>query len=101
MNLKNKKISIIGLGYVGLPLAVAFAEKFQVVGYDINESRIQDLKDGNDQTLEVESILLESVKSNISYTSDIQDTKDCNIYIITARNHKINAWCKISKQHTY
>jgi len=83
MNLKNKKISIIGLGYVGLPLAVAFAEKFQVVGYDINESRIQDLKDGNDQTLEVEGILLESVKSNISYTSDIQDTKDCNIYIIT------------------
>ena len=83
MYLKNKKISIIGLGYVGLPLAVAFAEKFQVVGYDINESRIQDLKDGNDQTLEVDSILLESVKSNISYTSDIQDTKDCNIYIVT------------------
>ena len=83
MNLKNKRISIIGLGYVGLPLAVAFAEKFQVVGYDINESRIQDLKDGNDQTLEVDSILLESVKSNISYTSDIQDTKDCNIYIVT------------------
>ncbi len=83
MNLKNNKISIIGLGYVGLPLAIAFAEKFQVVGYDINESRIQDLKDGNDQTLEVESILLESVKSNISYTSDIQDTRDCNIYIIT------------------
>ena len=83
MYLKNKKISIIGLGYVGLPLAVAFAEKFQVVGYDINESRIQDLKDGNDQTLEVDSILLESVESNISYTSDIQDTKDCNIYIVT------------------
>lgn len=83
MNLENNKISIIGLGYVGLPLAIAFAEKFQVVGYDINESRIQDLKDGNDQTLEVESILLESVKSNISYTSDIQDTRDCNIYIIT------------------
>ena len=83
MYLKNKKISIIGLGYVGLPLAVAFAEKFQVVGYDINESRIQDLEDGNDQTLEVDSILLESVESNISYTSDIQDTKDCNIYIVT------------------
>jgi UDP-N-acetyl-D-glucosamine/UDP-N-acetyl-D-galactosamine dehydrogenase len=83
MNLKNKKISIIGLGYVGLPLAVAFAEKFQVVGYDIDESRIQDLKNGNDQTLEVERILLESVKSNILYTSDIQDTKDCNIYIVT------------------
>ena len=83
MNLKNKKISIIGLGYVGLPLAVAFAEKFQVVGYDINESRIQDLKDGNDQTLEVDSILLESVRKNITYTSDIQDMSDSNIYIVT------------------
>ena len=51
MNLNNKKISIIGLGYVGLPLAIAFAEKFEVVGYDINESRIQDLKRNNDQTL--------------------------------------------------
>jgi len=83
MNLNNKKISIIGLGYVGLPLAVAFAEKFQVVGYDINKSRIQDLKVGNDKTLEVEKASLESVKSNITYTSNIQDTYDCNIYIIT------------------
>lgn len=83
MTLNNKKISIIGLGYVGLPLAVAFAEKFQVVGYDINEFRIQDLKSGNDETLEVDDALLESVKSNITYTSSIQDTKDCNIYIIT------------------
>jgi UDP-N-acetyl-D-glucosamine/UDP-N-acetyl-D-galactosamine dehydrogenase len=83
MNLNNKKISIIGLGYVGLPLAVAFAEKFEVVGYDINESRIQDLKRGNDQTLEVESNLLESVKKNITYTSDIQDMSDSNIYIVT------------------
>jgi UDP-N-acetyl-D-galactosamine dehydrogenase len=83
MNLNNKKISIIGLGYVGLPLAVAFAEKFKVVGFDINELRIQELKDGNDKTLEVDSTLLESVESNISYTSNIQDTNDCNIYIVT------------------
>tara|TARA_B100000768_G_C11278025_1_gene376948 strand:+ start:1458 stop:2729 length:1272 start_codon:yes stop_codon:yes gene_type:complete len=83
MNLNNKKISIIGLGYVGLPLAVAFAEKFQVVGYDINELRIQDLKAGNDKTLEVDDVLLESVKSNIAYTSNIEDIKDCNIYIVT------------------
>ena len=55
MNLLNKKISIIGLGYVGLPLAVAFAKKFQVVGYDIDESRIKELVDGNDKTLEVET----------------------------------------------
>ena len=54
------------LGYVGLPLAVAFAEKFKVVGFDIDESRIRDLKDGIDKTLEVESNLLESVKSNIT-----------------------------------
>ncbi|MDA9353005.1 nucleotide sugar dehydrogenase [Gammaproteobacteria bacterium] len=83
MNLNNKKISIIGLGYVGLPLAAAFAEKFQVVGYDVNELRIQELKAGNDKTLEVDSILLESIKSNIKYTSNIQDTNDCNIYIVT------------------
>ena len=83
MNLNNKKISIIGLGYVGLPLAIAFAEKFEVVGYDINESRIQNLKRNNDQTLEVESKLLESVRKNINYTSDMQDMSDSNIYIIT------------------
>ena len=83
MNLNNNKISIIGLGYVGLPLAIAFAEKFQIVGYDIDKSRIQDLKIGHDKTLEVEEALLESVKSNITYTSDIQDTNDCNIYIVT------------------
>ena len=83
MSLLNKKISIIGLGYVGLPLAVAFAEKFQVVGYDINKSRIKDLKSGNDKTLEVDGVLLQSVKSNITYTYSIQDTKDCDIYIIT------------------
>ena len=83
MNLNNKKISIIGLGYVGLPLAIAFAEKFEVVGYDINESRIQNLKRNNDQTLEVESKLLESVRKNINYTSDMQDMSDSNIYIVT------------------
>ncbi|RPG75826.1 MAG: nucleotide sugar dehydrogenase [Euryarchaeota archaeon TMED85] len=83
MSLRNKKISIIGLGYVGLPLAVAFAEKFHVVGYDTDESRVQELKDGNDKTLEVENASLESIKSNINYTSDIQDAHDCNIFIIT------------------
>ena len=83
MNIENIKISVIGLGYVGLPLAVAFAKKFNVVGYDIDELRIKDLNEGNDQTLEVENDLLDSVKSNITFTSDILDTKDCNIYIVT------------------
>ncbi|MCS5588420.1 MAG: nucleotide sugar dehydrogenase [Candidatus Thioglobus sp.] len=74
---------LIGLGYVGLPLAVAFAEKFQVIGFDINPLRIQELEDGYDRTLEIKDDLLDSVKSNISYVTNIQDTKDCNIYIVT------------------
>tara|TARA_X000000368_G_scaffold419016_1_gene421535 strand:+ start:1630 stop:2901 length:1272 start_codon:yes stop_codon:yes gene_type:complete len=83
MNLSSKKIAIIGLGYVGLPLAVAFASKFQVIGYDINKSRVKELKNGDDKTLEVENELLESIQPNIRYTTNIQDTKDCDIYIIT------------------
>ena len=81
--MKNKKICLIGLGYVGLPLAVAFAEKFKVVGFDISNNRIQELKNGHDKTLEIEDDLLQSVKSNIIYTGNIQDAKDCNIYIVT------------------
>jgi UDP-N-acetyl-D-glucosamine/UDP-N-acetyl-D-galactosamine dehydrogenase len=79
----NNKICLIGLGYVGLPLTVAFAEKFQVVGFDINQSRVSELGNGYDKTLEVNDDLLRSVKNNITYTSDIQDAKDCNIYIVT------------------
>ena len=79
----NKKICLIGLGYVGLPLAVAFAEKFQVFGFDVNPLRIQELENGHDRTLEIEGDLLHSIKANITYTSDIQDTKECNIYIVT------------------
>ncbi len=80
--MKNK-IAIIGLGYVGLPLAVAFSKKFEVIGFDINQSRIQELKNGKDYTLEIADYLLSSVSNNLSYTFNIQDIKDCNIYIIT------------------
>ena len=83
MSSDKKNICIIGLGYVGLPLAVAFAKKFKVVGFDISETRIKDLKSGTDKTLEVDNKLLESVKSNITYISNIKDVKNCNIYIIT------------------
>jgi len=83
MNLKDKKICIIGLGYVGLPLAVAFAEKFKVIGYDTNKSRVQELEAGNDKTLEIDDILLHSIRSNISYTSSIDDARGCNVYIVT------------------
>jgi len=79
----KKKIAIIGLGYVGLPLAVAFSKRFEVIGFDINQRRIQELKNGHDHTLEIEDHLLSSVSNNLSYSFNIQDIKDCNIYIIT------------------
>lgn len=77
------KIAVIGLGYVGLPLAVAFAEKYSTVGFDINLARVEELLVGHDRTLEVDENLLASVKNNILYTANLQDAKDCNIYIIT------------------
>ena len=79
----KKKIAIIGLGYVGLPLAVEFAKKFKVVGFDISLSRINELKNGHDSTLEIEDNALSLSVDNLSYSSDINDTKNCNIYIIT------------------
>lgn len=77
------KICIVGLGYVGLPLAIAFAEKFQVIGFDINPLRIDELKMSHDRTFEIEDHVLESMKGNISYVSQIKEAKDCNVYIVT------------------
>lgn len=77
------KICIVGLGYVGLPLAVAFAEKLPVVGFDINQARIDELEAGYDRTLEIENELLAAVSKNLHYSSNLQDSKDCNIYIVT------------------
>ena len=91
MNHKNK-IAIVGLGYVGLPLARLFATKYPVVGFDINASRVQELQSGKDATLEVEDHLLQSVLLNENPTKDktglfcsdqIEDIADANIYIIT------------------
>ncbi len=79
----SKKIAIIGLGYVGLPLAVEFAKKFTVIGYDINSLRIKELAQGHDSTLEIEDHLLLSVRDNLHYSTNIQDTKDCTIYVVT------------------
>ena len=79
----EKKIAIIGLGYVGLPLAVEFAKKFKVTGYDISSSRIDQLKHGHDSTLEVLEKDLLLVQNNLKFTSKIEEIKDCKIYIIT------------------
>jgi len=79
-----KKIAIIGLGYVGLPLAHAFSEKYDVVGLDINEERINELKSGFDRTLELsEAQVKESIQNGMQFTTNIEETKDCNIYIVT------------------
>lgn len=88
--MKKDKITIIGLGYVGLPLARLFATKYAVVGFDINKTRVEELQAGIDKTLEVEQNLLQEVlKENNSKgeglfcTSDVNEIKDSNIYIIT------------------
>jgi UDP-N-acetyl-D-galactosamine dehydrogenase len=90
MRMKDKKIAIIGLGYVGLPLAVAFAEKYKVIGFDINNKRVEDLKSGYDETLEVNNELLNSVldnnnskKNGLHLTTIPEAISDCNIYIVT------------------
>jgi UDP-N-acetyl-D-galactosamine dehydrogenase len=82
--MKNElnKIGIIGLGYVGLPLAVEFGKKNQTIGFDINKSRISELKAGKDSTLETTPEGLKQAVQ-LSYTSNINDIKDCNIYIVT------------------
>jgi len=78
----ENKIAVIGLGYVGIPLAVEFGKKHTTIGLDINLERIEELKTGFDRTLEMSKENLESAV-NLSYTADINDAKDCNIYIIT------------------
>jgi UDP-N-acetyl-D-galactosamine dehydrogenase len=82
VNLKDKKIVIIGLGYVGLPLAVEFGKKYPVIGFDINQKRISDLTDGDDKTLEVAPSELVLAK-NLSFASDPAALKECSIFIIT------------------
>nr|WP_156922618.1 nucleotide sugar dehydrogenase [Lebetimonas sp. JH292] len=79
-----KTISIIGLGYVGLPLAVAFSKKYKVIGFDINHIRIEELKKGIDRTLEVsEEELKEAIKRGLEFTSNLEEIKKANIYIVT------------------
>ena len=89
--MKNKKIALIGLGYVGLPLAVEFGKKRSVIGFDINDSRINQLKGGNDSTLEIsDQELIDAV--HLTYTTNLNDLKDCEIFIVTVPtpidNHK-------------
>jgi UDP-N-acetyl-D-galactosamine dehydrogenase len=82
MNIKNIKLCIIGLGYVGLPLAVEFSKKRNVIGFDISSKRIKELKTFNDNTLEVSAKELRLAK-NLTLTDQISDIKNSNCYIVT------------------
>jgi UDP-N-acetyl-D-galactosamine dehydrogenase len=82
MNLKEIKLAIIGLGYVGLPLAVEFGRKRLVVGFDINQKRITELQAGEDFTLETTIEELQAAEY-LSYTTDIENLRSCNCFIVT------------------
>ncbi|QBQ53306.1 Vi polysaccharide biosynthesis UDP-N-acetylglucosamine C-6 dehydrogenase TviB [Nitrosococcus wardiae] len=82
LTLGEVRIGVIGLGYVGLPLAVEFGKKLPTLGFDINSTRIAELKEGYDNTLEVEPELL-AAATHLQYTHQLQDLADCNVYIIT------------------
>lgn len=82
LDLNNIKIAVIGLGYVGLPLAAEFGKHRSVVGFDINESRVDELRKGIDNTKEVETDALLAAKQ-LSFSTELSDLSDCNFYIIT------------------
>jgi UDP-N-acetyl-D-galactosamine dehydrogenase len=82
LQLPELKIAIIGLGYVGLPLAVEFGKKVPVTGFDIHQRRIDELKAGQDHTLEVSAEELKQA-TRLTYTAQLEDLKECNFYIVT------------------
>jgi UDP-N-acetyl-D-galactosamine dehydrogenase len=82
MELISKNIAIVGLGYVGLPLAVEFGKKYNVIGFDIDESRIDDLRNGIDKTKETVKSEIESSKF-LKFSCNISDLANANIFIVT------------------
>ena len=82
MKLSEIKLAIIGLGYVGLPLAVEFSKKRQVIGFDISKKRISELKSGHDHTLETSETELKAAKF-LTYTTNAEDLRSCNCFIVT------------------
>ena len=81
MDINNARIAVIGLGYVGLPLAVEFAKRYPVVGFDISGPRIQELRQGRDSSLEVDPAELAAI--SMTYSDNLDDLRDCNVYIVT------------------
>ncbi len=91
MELKDRKIAVIGLGYVGLPLAIEYGKKYRVVGFDVNKQRVEELERGEDHTLEADLVgmrearetLKHTGKIGLSFTSDAEELKTVNTYIVT------------------
>src|SRR5690606_2192038 len=82
LSIVDLKIAVIGLGYVGLPLAVEFGKKVPVIGFDIHQKRIDELRSGQDHTLEVSSEEL-AQSSKLMYTAQLDELKSCNFFIVT------------------
>ncbi len=83
-NLQNAKLAVIGLGYVGLPLAHAFSKQYKVVGFDIAKWRIDELRSGHDRTLELsDTQVQEAIDNGMEFTNKLEDIADCNVYIVT------------------
>ena len=91
MNLNNRVIAVIGLGYVGLPLAIEFGKKYRVIGFDIYQARVDELNRGEDHTLEDDLVGMKQArdayestkKIGLTFTSNIEDLKQVNTYIVT------------------
>src|SRR5690606_13014895 len=81
-SLRDCKLAVIGLGYVGLPLAVEFGKSFHTVGFDIKAARVAELKKGRDSTLEVEPAELKAAK-RLTFTTDLKGIRHCQVYIVT------------------
>ena len=82
--IKNVRIAVVGLGYVGLPLARLFSTEFETVGFDLNPNRVKELMGGHDSTLEVDDVLLQEAinKHGLLCSSDLEDLRDCNFYVV-------------------
>src|ERR1700741_559535 len=82
LKLRNCRIAVVGLGYVGLPLAVEFGKRFETVGFDIRAERVAQLRAGVDRTLEVTSAELKAARQ-LRFTTDVQELKRCRVFIVT------------------
>ena len=82
LNRRNLKIAVIGLGYVGLPLAVEFGKRYRTTGFDVKATRVEELERGHDATLEADSEELASAR-HLSFTTRIEDLADCRVFIVT------------------